>query len=210
MVKATDGTVVQEMLHDEFGRVVKNTAPGFQPFGFAGGLFDHNTNLVQFGARWYDPQVGRWMSKDPILFAGGSGNLYGYVSNDPVNFIDPTGLTQADIDKALSIVSGVYPVIKQTPISYRKFMDDTSALAEINLFAKNRLIIDSDNLKELNEHQKTELLNTLFHEAKHLNDGYPGHMLDFWSPKDKDGLSSYHKSIYLKSSELTTKYNQCN
>lgn len=83
---------MQEFLHDEFGRVLKSTAPGFQPFGFAGGLYDHNTGLVQFGARWYDPQIGRWISKDPIGFAGADTNLYAYVGGNPVNYMDPTGL----------------------------------------------------------------------------------------------------------------------
>ena len=41
----------------------------------------------------YDPSTGRWLSKDPILFGGGDTNLYGYVLNDPINFIDPTGLS---------------------------------------------------------------------------------------------------------------------
>lgn len=93
VVKASDGTIVQEMLHDEFGRVLKDTKPGFQPFGFAGGLYDSNTGLVQFGARWYDSQIGRWISKDPIKFDGGF-NLYGYVGENPVNYIDPSGLDQ--------------------------------------------------------------------------------------------------------------------
>jgi hypothetical protein len=47
---------------------------------------------VRFGARDYDPQVGRWTAKDPILFAGGDTNLYGYVLNDPVNLTDSDGL----------------------------------------------------------------------------------------------------------------------
>lgn len=42
--------------------------------------------------RDYDPETGRWLSKDPILFGGGDTNLYGYVMADPVNFIDPLGL----------------------------------------------------------------------------------------------------------------------
>ncbi|HET7544426.1 MAG TPA: RHS repeat-associated core domain-containing protein [Polyangiaceae bacterium] len=63
----------------------------FVPFGFAGGLYDGQTGLVRFGARDYDPVVGRWMSKDPILFDGGQANLYVYVGNDPVNFVDPNG-----------------------------------------------------------------------------------------------------------------------
>ena len=49
------------------------------------------TQLVRFGARDYDPETGRWTSKDPIGFAGGDTNLYGYVLNDPVNFVDPQG-----------------------------------------------------------------------------------------------------------------------
>ena len=92
VVRLKDGSIAQEMMHDEFGRVLKNTAPGFQPFGYAGGLYDHNTNLVQFGARWYNPEIGRWISKDPIGFAGGDTNLYSYVSGDPMSYIDPTGL----------------------------------------------------------------------------------------------------------------------
>jgi RHS repeat-associated protein len=69
-----------------------DTNPGFQPFGFAGGLYDPHTNLVRFGARDYDPEVGRWTSKDPIRFAGGDTNLYGYTFSDPINFVDPSGL----------------------------------------------------------------------------------------------------------------------
>ncbi len=39
----------------------------------------------------YDPTMARWTSKDPIGFAGGDTNLYGYVNNDPVNLVDPEG-----------------------------------------------------------------------------------------------------------------------
>ena len=62
------------------------------PFGFAGGLHDRETGLVRFGYRDYDPDIGRWTAKDPILFAGGDTDLFGYVLNDPVNLIDPDGL----------------------------------------------------------------------------------------------------------------------
>jgi RHS repeat-associated protein len=75
-----------------WGAVVSDTNPGFQPFAFAGGLYDSQTGLTRFGARDYDAETGRWTAKDPIGFAGGDTNLYGYVANDPVNFIDPTGL----------------------------------------------------------------------------------------------------------------------
>jgi RHS repeat-associated protein len=91
VVNANTGEIVQQMNYDEFGVVLLDTNPGFQPFGFAGGLYDQHTGLVRFGARDYDPETGRWTSKDPIRFAGGDTNLFGYVLNDPLNFIDEQG-----------------------------------------------------------------------------------------------------------------------
>lgn len=93
VVNVADGAIAQAIDYDEFGRVLRDTNPGFQPFGFAGGLYDRDTGLVRFGARDYDPETGRWTAKDPIGFAGGDTNLYGYTWNDPINWIDPSGLS---------------------------------------------------------------------------------------------------------------------
>jgi RHS repeat-associated protein len=98
VVNAETGQVVQRMDYDAFGRVLQDTAPGFQPFAFAGGLYDDDTGLVRFGARDYDAYTGRWTAKDPILFGGRQANLYAYVRNDPVNFFDPLGLTFLEYD----------------------------------------------------------------------------------------------------------------
>ncbi len=92
VIDTTSGAVVQRIDYDEFGNVALDTNPGFQPFGFAGGLYDRDTKLVRFGARDYDPETGRWTSKDPILFEGGDTNLYGYVFSDPINLRDLNGL----------------------------------------------------------------------------------------------------------------------
>ena len=92
VVNTTDGTIAQRLDYDEFGNVIIDTNPGFQPFGFAGGIYDQDTQLVRFGARDYDTKTGRWTAKDPLVFAGGDTNLYGYVLDDPINFIDPPGL----------------------------------------------------------------------------------------------------------------------
>jgi RHS repeat-associated protein len=92
VVDTATGAVAQRIDYDEWGNLIQNTNPGFQPFGFAGGMLDDSTNLVRFGARDYDPLVGRWATKDPVGFAGRDANLYGYAFNDPVNFIDPSGL----------------------------------------------------------------------------------------------------------------------
>ena len=92
IINILNGQIVQRMDYDVWGKVTHDSNPNFQPFGFAGGLYDSATELVRFGARDYDPHVGRWLSKDPIGFAGEDTNLYGYTFSDPVNWIDPTGL----------------------------------------------------------------------------------------------------------------------
>lgn len=92
VVHSTNGTIAQQLTYDEFGNILSDSSPGFTPFGFAGCLYDTDTKLCRFGARDYDASIGRWLSKDPIRFDGGDSNLYGYVMQDPVNFIDPIGL----------------------------------------------------------------------------------------------------------------------
>jgi RHS repeat-associated protein len=91
VVNTGDGSVAQRLDYDAYGRVLTDTNPGLQPFGFAGGLYDRHTGLVRFGARDYDLETGRWTAKDPIGFAGADTNLYGYVFHDPINLIDPNG-----------------------------------------------------------------------------------------------------------------------
>jgi len=106
VINTTDNTIVQRMDYDDWGNVTNDTNPGMQPFGFAGGIYDRDTNLTRFGARDYDPETGRWTAKDPIKFSGGDSNLYGYTFNDSVNFIDQNGMSMlGDIGNALSYVA---------------------------------------------------------------------------------------------------------
>ncbi|MBE2224709.1 MAG: hypothetical protein IAF02_24425, partial [Anaerolineae bacterium] len=87
VVNVATGQVAQRLDYDVWGNVTQDTNPGFQPFGFAGGLYDRDTGLVRFGLRDYDAATGQWLSKDPVGFAGNSTNLYAYVGSDPVNYI---------------------------------------------------------------------------------------------------------------------------
>ncbi len=91
VVHADTGQVVQALDYDSFGVVLADSSPGFQPFGFAGGLYDPDTGLVRFGARDYVPELGRWTAPDPLGFAAGDTSLYVYPFSDPVNLIDPSG-----------------------------------------------------------------------------------------------------------------------
>jgi RHS repeat-associated protein len=91
VVNVATGAVVQRIDYDAFGVVTADTSPGFQPFGFAGGLYDADTGLTRFGARDYDPSAGRWTAKDPIRFSGRDANLFAYALVDPVNLVDSDG-----------------------------------------------------------------------------------------------------------------------
>lgn len=104
VVNASTGAVAQRLDYDEWGQVLADTSPGFQPFGFAGGLYDRDTVLVRFGARDYDPQTGRWTNKDPVRFAGGDTNLYVYAAIDPINRPDATGLWAIGINFDIDII----------------------------------------------------------------------------------------------------------
>ena len=107
------GNVVKKIDYDSFGNIINDTNPSFEvSFGFAGGLHDRDTGLVRFGYRDYDPDIGRWTAKDPIGFAGGDTDLYGYVLSDPINFVDPFGLSSEVLD-SLDTMSDDYATSKE-------------------------------------------------------------------------------------------------
>jgi len=91
VVRVDDGVAVQRIDYSTWGAPTITGDPDIQPFGFTGGLWDADTGLLRLGARDYDPVLGRWTAKDPILFAGGDANLYGYAAQDPGNLVDTSG-----------------------------------------------------------------------------------------------------------------------
>jgi RHS repeat-associated protein len=92
-----EGVVVDKRTFDSFGRVLSETNPSVSfRYGYTGRELDLESGLDYYRARYYDPQVGRFISVDPMGFGAGDTNLYRYVGNSSTNATDPTGLYSFD------------------------------------------------------------------------------------------------------------------
>ncbi|UYL08572.1 RHS repeat-associated core domain-containing protein [Bdellovibrio sp. SKB1291214] len=140
IVKSTDGTIAQRMDYDVLGKVINNTKAGFQAYGFAGGMFISSVGLVKFGARWYDPNTGRWTSKDPIRFDGKDLNLFGYALNDPVNKTDSKGLR----NEMACAAAGAKDVIQEIQNLRNECAKVEAKLSSGNLSAEERKAYTED------------------------------------------------------------------
>jgi RHS repeat-associated protein len=85
------GNVSASYDYDDWGNLTSSTGSVYNPFLYTGQQFDADTGLYYLRARFYAPDIGRFTSRDPIGYAGGS-NLYAYCGGNPVNFADPSGL----------------------------------------------------------------------------------------------------------------------
>ena len=106
------GTTVAEYEYDPYGNLLASRGPyaDKNPFRFSTKPFDEETGLYNSGERYYDPRFGRWINGDPAGEAGGL-NLYAYVENDVVNYIDPLGTTPYTFEEekaALRNISDLY------------------------------------------------------------------------------------------------------
>jgi RHS repeat-associated protein len=142
IVNAATGAVIEQIDYDVWGNVTNDTNPGFQPFGFAGGLYDRDTKLVRFGARDYDPEMGRWTSKDPIGFNGGETGLYTYAGNDPINLADPSG--RITVVEVLVVVAAV--VVAYELYEYSESVKNMSVAADKARAAKEDELNQIDNM----------------------------------------------------------------
>jgi RHS repeat-associated protein len=90
------GGVVSSDLYDAFGNVTRTGGPDVFGFGGQAGYYtDTETGLILCTNRHYDPQQGRFLTRDPIGYDGGI-NLYSYTRNNPINWMDPDGTDALD------------------------------------------------------------------------------------------------------------------
>ena len=75
--------------YDVFGAIRSETGTSDNTRKFTGKEFDADSNLYYYAARYYDPYIGRFTQRDPI---GDGVNWYAYTHNNPLAFVDPTGM----------------------------------------------------------------------------------------------------------------------
>ena len=85
----------EEQIFNAAGQVATTS---LTPWRFSSKRVDPESGWVFFGRRYYDPEVGRWTTPDPLRFEDGP-NLYCYVENRPLRFVDPRGLSSVDAFK---------------------------------------------------------------------------------------------------------------
>ncbi len=95
LISDEDGNIVQKYLYEPFGTILASKGPNDNHYTFTGKEYDLESGLFYFGARYYDPKIGRFITKDiagPDYENPQSLNRYIYVLNNPVKYIDPAGL----------------------------------------------------------------------------------------------------------------------
>jgi RHS repeat-associated protein len=133
------GNAIKVLDFDSYGNLISDSNPGFVlAIGFAGGLSDAATQLVHFGFRDYDPDAGRWTTRDPILFAGSQPNLYVYVANDPLRWADRTGLLSDATEDRLTFFpdSGYDPEVDPVADAFLGLMLGQSAVSFLSVLSE--------------------------------------------------------------------------
>jgi RHS repeat-associated protein len=82
--------VIATYAYDPFGKLMTKTGSLNQPYQFSTKPYDEEVGLSYYGYRFYSPEIGRWINRDPIGEAGGL-NLYGFAWDNPLSYIDPNG-----------------------------------------------------------------------------------------------------------------------
>ena len=128
--------------------------------------------------RDYNPALGRYVQSDPIGLGGGI-NTYAYVDADPLSYLDPLGLTQQDINVAVSVTKSHYPDLNMgTGPPIPDLPANGGEAAHSNLINQGnqtnipgrdgRIHLNENYLKCLSDADALDLLDTIIHESEHF------------------------------------------
>ena len=102
----SSGNVVQSYVYDSFGKIKQQIGSIVNPYTYTSREYDAESSLYYYRARYYDKSMGRFINEDPIGLLSGSLNFYGYVQNNPVNWIDPLGFKTEGTDVSFTAGAG--------------------------------------------------------------------------------------------------------
>ena len=191
-----DGTVVTGYVYDEFGNLIKSGEEDFiNDMTYTGSIFDCETELQYMNARYYDASSGRFISQDS--YRGSLANpqtqhLYSYTSNNPVNFIDPTGHRAI---QPLKPGVGVSKVVISVANAVKNTSNSIHTTQLIYLGFKNTNDYDSDKTYKAMDHWKwKKIIKGLFEDYKNFD----SKNIDKEKVNNSNYFSSYKGVLVLK------------
>jgi RHS repeat-associated protein len=113
-ITSSNGSVASTYTYDAYGNVTGSTGTLSNPLQYAGQYTDAESGLQYDRARYYDPTVGGFLSRDPA--AAATRQPYGYVANSPVNGSDPSGLGL--LEAANALLGGAHDVAQNVPAAF--------------------------------------------------------------------------------------------
>jgi RHS repeat-associated protein len=102
----SSGVLANTYTYDSFGKTTASTGTLTNPFQYTGRDYDPEIGVRYYRARYYDENIGRFLNEDPIQFGAGT-NFFAYVANNPINRIDPSGLSPAGMKCPCAIEAGL-------------------------------------------------------------------------------------------------------
>ena len=129
-IVGNDGIVRTPYAYDPFGMTTAAGASTTNPFTYTGRELEP-TGLFYYRARYYHPQLMRFVSEDPIGLASGTANFYSYVGNTPTTRRDPSGLLVSDlVFRAINVVFSAGRTAEEIAVSGKLADAVAGALAE--------------------------------------------------------------------------------
>ncbi len=139
LIDKSDGSMPQTYTYDLYGNLINYTYSVTNYYGYQGRRIDPTTGKYYYRNRWYDPVPGRFLSRDPKGYEDGP-NLYAFVNNNPINYVDPMGLSEEERRYAELLRDEEETTYEEVPFSSPLFGDGTVTMIKSKLTADGELL----------------------------------------------------------------------
>ncbi len=153
------GHVAVSYAYTPYGVSIASSTSVVNPFGFADSYTDPQSGFVYLINRWYDPSTGQFLSVDPLVDA--TGQAYSYAGDDPVNLIDPTGLSDCGV---LSLLCDIGDFVIHHPLQTAALVT-AGAATVLTDGATSGLLVDEVSVVASEDSVTTTISGTLTETA---------------------------------------------